>query len=66
MEQFGGNDIDTVHWQKFVGNCGLRIFLKNGTLHRFGGFKEGVSVTKHNARIVVKINDAHYKLTFLF
>lgn len=43
VEQIGGSDIESVHWQKFVGNCGLRIFLKNGTLHRFGGFKEGVS-----------------------
>ncbi|KAK6629914.1 hypothetical protein RUM43_003735 [Polyplax serrata] len=41
VEQIGGGDIDTIHWQKFVGTCGLRLFLKNGTLHRFRGFKEG-------------------------
>lgn len=44
VEQIGGTDIDTAHWQKFVGNCGIRIFLKNGTLHRFGGFKENVGL----------------------
>lgn len=29
-----------VNYQKFVGTWGLRIFLKNGRLHRFRGFKE--------------------------
>lgn len=29
-----------VNYQKFIGTWGLRIFLKNGTLHRFKGFKE--------------------------
>jgi structure-specific recognition protein 1 len=28
-----------VNWQRLVGTWGIRIFLKNGTLHRFGGFK---------------------------
>lgn len=44
VEQIIGNDIETVNWQKFVGNCGIRIFLKNGALHRFAGFKENVSI----------------------
>lgn len=34
--------MEMVNYQKFIGTWGLRIFLKNGTLHRFRGFKEGV------------------------
>ncbi|XP_066587448.1 FACT complex subunit Ssrp1 [Prorops nasuta] len=41
VEQISANDIDMVNYQKFIGTWGLRIFLKNGTLHRFRGFKEG-------------------------
>ncbi|KAB0794819.1 hypothetical protein PPYR_11658 [Photinus pyralis] len=41
VEQFPGSEIDIVNFQNFVGNWGLRIFLKNGALHRFVGFKEG-------------------------
>ncbi|CAK1580481.1 unnamed protein product [Parnassius mnemosyne] len=41
VEQISANDIDLVNFQKFIGSWGLRIFLKNGTLHRYGGFKEG-------------------------
>ncbi|KAF4521067.1 hypothetical protein B566_EDAN012366 [Ephemera danica] len=41
VEQISSSDLDLVNWQKLVGSWGLRIFLKNGTLHRFGGFKEG-------------------------
>lgn len=40
VEQITASDMDIVNWQKLVGSWGLRIFLKNGTLHRFGGFKE--------------------------
>lgn len=43
VEQITANDVDLVTFQKFVSSWGLRIFLKNGLLHRFGGFKEGVS-----------------------
>lgn len=32
--------MEMVNYQKFIGTWGLRIFLKNGTLHRFKGFKE--------------------------
>ncbi|KYM97886.1 FACT complex subunit Ssrp1 [Cyphomyrmex costatus] len=28
------------NYQKFIGTWGLRLFLKNGALHRFKGFKE--------------------------
>ncbi|KAL4716737.1 hypothetical protein ACJJTC_004856 [Scirpophaga incertulas] len=41
VEQISANDIELVNFQKFVGSWGLRIFMKNGTLHRYGGFKEG-------------------------
>ncbi|XP_023722223.1 FACT complex subunit Ssrp1 [Cryptotermes secundus] len=41
VEQITASDLDIVNWQKLVGTWGIRIFLKNGTLHRFGGFKEG-------------------------
>ncbi|CAG0899999.1 unnamed protein product [Darwinula stevensoni] len=34
------NEIDLLNWQRLAGNWGLRVFLKNGHLHRFGGFKE--------------------------
>lgn len=44
VEMIQASDLDLVNFQNFVGSWGLRIFLKNGTLHRFGGFKDGVSV----------------------
>ena len=42
VEQIAATDMEMVNYQKFVGTWGLRIFMKNGTLHRFRGFKEGV------------------------
>lgn len=44
VEQIQASDLELVNFQNFVGSWGLRIFLKNGTLHRFGGFKDGVSI----------------------
>ncbi|XP_013145199.1 PREDICTED: FACT complex subunit Ssrp1 [Papilio polytes] len=41
VEQISANDIELVNFQKFIGSWGLRVFLKNGTLHRYGGFKDG-------------------------
>ncbi|XP_060826121.1 FACT complex subunit Ssrp1 isoform X2 [Bombus pascuorum] len=41
VEQIPASDMEMVNYQKFIGTWGLRIFLKNGTLHRFRGFKEG-------------------------
>lgn len=41
VEQITASDLDVVNWQRLVGTWGIRIFLKNGTLYRFGGFKEG-------------------------
>lgn len=47
VEQVSANDIELVNFQKFIGSWGLRVFMKNGTLHRYGGFKDGVSVFKY-------------------
>lgn len=41
VEQIPSGDMEMVSYLKFVNTWGLRIFLKNGTLHRFRGFKEG-------------------------
>lgn len=38
VEQINASDIDLINFQKFVGNFGLRVFMKNGLLHRFIGF----------------------------
>lgn len=40
VEQLQAGDLDIVNFQNFGGSWGLRIFLKNGTLHRFTGFKD--------------------------
>ncbi|XP_036333472.1 FACT complex subunit Ssrp1 [Rhagoletis pomonella] len=40
VEQIAAEDIELINSQKFVGNWGLRIFTKNGTLHRFCGFRD--------------------------
>lgn len=48
VEQISASDMEMVNYQKFIGTWGLRIFLKNGTLHRFRGFKEGVCLRPLN------------------
>nr|CAG4644640.1 EOG090X02Z1 [Leptodora kindtii] len=40
VEQINSGDIEFVNWQRLAGTLGLRIFLRNGGLHRFGGFKD--------------------------
>lgn len=40
VEQIPSTELEYVNWQKLVGTWGLRLFLKNGTLHRFSGFRE--------------------------
>lgn len=40
VEQLSASDMEIVNFQKFIGTWGLRIFLKNGALHRFKGFKD--------------------------
>ena len=42
VEQINSGDIEFVNWQRLAGTLGLRIFLRNGGLHRFGGFKDSV------------------------
>ena len=34
------NEIELVNWQRLAGTWGIRIFTKNGILHRFAGFKD--------------------------
>jgi structure-specific recognition protein 1 len=46
------------NYQKFVGHFGLRLFLKNGTLHRFQGFKE-------DEKKLAEFFKKHYKLDML-
>lgn len=41
VEQLQSADLELVNFQNFVGTWGLRIFLKNGTIHRYAGFKDG-------------------------
>uniref|UniRef100_A0A6M2DTY7 FACT complex subunit SSRP1 n=1 Tax=Xenopsylla cheopis TaxID=163159 RepID=A0A6M2DTY7_XENCH len=59
VEQINANDLEVVNFQKFVSSWGLRIFLKNGTLRRFGGFKEG------ETEKVAKFFKTNYKLDML-
>lgn len=40
VEQIPGTELDIVNFQNIAGQWALRIFLKNGTLHRFVGFKD--------------------------
>lgn len=42
IEQIGASDVALVNWQKLASGYGLRVFLENGQLHRFGGFREHV------------------------
>lgn len=41
VDQFSGSEIELVNFQRFVDSIGLRMFTKNGSLHRFTGFKLG-------------------------
>lgn len=40
VEQISANDMEFVNFQRMVDTYGIRIFTKNGTLHRFSGFKD--------------------------
>lgn len=35
-----GADMELVNWQRLAGVWGIRLFTKDGSLHRFAGFKE--------------------------
>jgi structure-specific recognition protein 1 len=43
---------------RFVGHFGLRLFLKNGSLHRFSGFKD-------DEKKIAEFFKTHYKLEML-
>ncbi|XP_018329457.1 FACT complex subunit Ssrp1 [Agrilus planipennis] len=59
VEQIQSNDIDMVNFQNFVSSWGIRLFLKNGTLHRFVGFKES------DKEKIAKFFSTHYKKDML-
>ncbi|KAH0560943.1 FACT complex subunit Ssrp1 [Cotesia glomerata] len=59
VEQISANDLEMVNFQKFVGTWGLRLFLKNGLLHRFRGFKES------EQEKIAKFFTANYKKDML-
>ncbi|XP_063709713.1 FACT complex subunit Ssrp1 [Culicoides brevitarsis] len=40
VEQLNAGDIELVNYMKTVGSYGIRVFMKNGALHRFFGFKD--------------------------
>ncbi|KAJ3642421.1 hypothetical protein Zmor_025212 [Zophobas morio] len=40
VESISSSDFEAVNFQNFAGSLGIRVFLKNGSLHRFVGFKE--------------------------
>ncbi|XP_076062638.1 structure specific recognition protein [Oratosquilla oratoria] len=40
VEQLPSSDIEVINWQRLAGSYGIRIFSTNGTLYRFGGFKD--------------------------
>ena len=35
-----GSEIELVNWQRLAGVWGIRMFTRDGNLHRFAGFKE--------------------------
>lgn len=58
VEEIKSDEIEMANYQKFVGHFGLRLFLKNGTLHRFQGFKE-------DEKKLAEFFKKHYKLDML-
>lgn len=56
VDQLTSSDIEFVNWQKLVGTCGIRIFLKNGNLYRYSGFGESVSCFSHLIKGSIKNN----------
>lgn len=41
VEQINATDMEFVNFQRMLDTYGIRIFMKNGSLHRFSGFKDG-------------------------
>lgn len=42
VDQLSVSDVELANWLKLVGEWGIRLFLKNGLLYRFIGFKDAV------------------------
>ncbi|CAL1275119.1 unnamed protein product [Larinioides sclopetarius] len=40
VDQIQASEIESIKWQRLAATQGLRIFLQNGTMFRFGGFNE--------------------------
>lgn len=40
VDTISSADFELVNFQNFAGSLGIRVFLKNGSLHRFMGFKD--------------------------
>ena len=60
VEQLSASELDTVLFQNVIGMWCLRIFLKNGTLHRFFGFRGEDDKEK-----IAKFFSTHYNITTL-
>ncbi|KAL7018159.1 hypothetical protein ACKWTF_010656 [Chironomus riparius] len=58
VDEISSGEIECANYQRFVGHFGLRLFLKNGTLHRFQGFKE-------DEKKLADFFKKHYKLEML-
>ena len=41
-EEISADDVEMVNWQRLAGGWGIRIFTKDGSLHRLAGFKDAV------------------------
>lgn len=59
VEQIAASDFDIVNFQNFGGSWGIRIFLKNGTLHRYVGFRDS------EKEKIAKFFSSSYKLDTL-
>ncbi|CAG0923330.1 unnamed protein product [Notodromas monacha] len=42
VETIASDQIDLLNWQRLAGKWGLRVFTKDGVLHRFGPFREAL------------------------
>ena len=48
-EAVKAEEVEMVNWQRLAGGWGIRMFTKDGNLHRYAGFKEAEreKVAKH-------------------
>ena len=48
-ESVKAEEVEMVNWQRLAGGWGIRMFTKDGNLHRYAGFKEAERerVAKH-------------------